>query len=233
VALFCQLWEQPEPGVVPDDDRLLASLARMAPETWTLARPQIARAFDTTSSPGFWLQKGLIETAIAQDAFVMQQSIAGSARMLRLTPEHRRSIAQAAALARWSKTKPKQTESVMPSDANVMLSPSVLGSRFSEESKKRQRAKKPRAPRQQLTHEELATTFGLPLALVKANAAKIHASGKYRNQYLTLVNWCKSDVENGRLEPDPNGVAVRDSIATHPDFIAGKNERERILRELS
>ena len=39
-----------------------------------------------------------------------------------------------------------------------------------------------------MTHEELAKTFGIPVALVKANAAKIHASGKYRNEYQALLN---------------------------------------------
>jgi len=73
VMLLCELWEQPEPGVVPDDDRLLASLARMTPETWTQARSQIARAFDTTSRPGFWIQKRMVATHEEQTAWVKAQ----------------------------------------------------------------------------------------------------------------------------------------------------------------
>lgn len=75
--LFCELWDQPEPGVIPDDARLLASLARATPEEWARHAVAIAAAFDTTSLPGYWVQKGLVETARAQDRYKRGQSLLG------------------------------------------------------------------------------------------------------------------------------------------------------------
>jgi len=112
-ALFCQLWEQPDPGVVPDDDRLLSSLSRMDRTEWDRVRPQIARAFDTTSRPGFWLQKGLVETARAQDRFKRAQSERG----------------KQGANARWPNTG--DGASIANEPPCKRDGPSVLGSRFS------------------------------------------------------------------------------------------------------
>lgn len=125
VMLLCELWEQPEPGVVPDDDRLLASLARMAPETWTLARPQIARAFDTTSRPGFWIQKRMVTTHAEQTAWFAAQS------------EHGRKGGEASAQARSTKPKSKPRGSrKRASSPLVSVMGSVSGSDSKSESEK-------------------------------------------------------------------------------------------------
>jgi hypothetical protein len=163
-ALFCQLWEQPEPGVVPDDDRLLASLARMAPETWTLARSQIARAFDTTSRPGFWLQSGMIQTAAAQDRFVASQSRAG----------------KRSANSRWGKENDKlRTTDPQPRVTDSLsggygepITPSVLGSRFSENL----------SPR-------VASLHGSPSTAVDDHAPNGHSNG---NGHLTIREWFRT-----------------------------------------
>lgn len=62
-ALFCNGWTQPEPGVIPENDRLLALLARCTPEEWAVVRPAVARCYDLEARPGFWVQRGTVATA--------------------------------------------------------------------------------------------------------------------------------------------------------------------------
>lgn len=208
-AIFCQLWEQPDPGMVPDSDRLLASLARMAPETWTRARSQIAGAFDTTSRPGFWLQRGMIQTAKAQDEFVARQSRYG----------------KAAAKSRWDKPEdaprianalPTALESECAPHARP-VTPSVLGSRFSVESTEESKAERPRARRapprkivRDCTPEQIqaaAQRFSLDPARVQLLAEQIALlvdAGKYVSAPAALLNWCSREHPsvNGAVNPD-------------------------------
>ena len=184
--LFCELWDQPEPGVVRDDDRLLASLARATTDEWVRIGSDVRRAFDAQERPGYLVQRGLVATVKAQDRFIASQSHAG----------------HVAAKARWANEKMRRASEPHPTPNATDVTPSVLGSRFSvlgetESKPERPRARKPRAPRRQLSLEELAAEFGIPVALVKANLAKIRASGKYRNEYQALVNWCKNDAADG------------------------------------
>lgn len=65
-ALWCAGWDQPEPGVLPDDDRLLGFLARCTPDEWAQVREAVARCYDRTSRPGAWIQQGTVETARRQ-----------------------------------------------------------------------------------------------------------------------------------------------------------------------
>lgn len=65
-ALFCNGWGQPEPGVLPDDDRLLSLLARMTPDEWAEVRDRVALCYDRTERPGFWVQQGTVRTAAEQ-----------------------------------------------------------------------------------------------------------------------------------------------------------------------
>ncbi len=53
-------WEEPEPGVLPDDDRVLSAMAGISPARWPRYREVISRCFDTTSRPGFWVQKRVV-----------------------------------------------------------------------------------------------------------------------------------------------------------------------------
>lgn len=75
--LFCSAWHVDDPGVLPDNDRVLASLARMDLAEWLAVRDQVARAFDT-SQPGVWIQKGLRRTLEAQDRYFIRQQRHGS-----------------------------------------------------------------------------------------------------------------------------------------------------------
>lgn len=117
MLIFCAAWDQEEPGVVPDSDRVLYSMARMSPEEWASVRAEVSLAFDTESRPGWWVQRGLVRTHQAQDKFVKRQSARG----------------EAGAKARWEKPLDGA------SNANALPPPmlddglsSVLGSRFSE-----------------------------------------------------------------------------------------------------
>jgi uncharacterized protein YdaU (DUF1376 family) len=58
--LWMRSWEEPEPGVLPDDDEILASLSGIGIKRWSRYKPAIARCFDTTSRPGFWVQKRVV-----------------------------------------------------------------------------------------------------------------------------------------------------------------------------
>lgn len=77
IALFCECWDMPEPGILPSDDNLLAILARCDPQDWEEVRDEVAAAFDTKSMPGFWIQKGLRATYEQQTAWYERQSELG------------------------------------------------------------------------------------------------------------------------------------------------------------
>lgn len=75
--LFCSAWDMPEPGVVPSDPAILASLSFATTEQWACHGPAIAKAFDTMSRPSHWVQSGLVETHRAQTRTNKARSIAG------------------------------------------------------------------------------------------------------------------------------------------------------------
>ena len=52
-------WSSDSPGVIPADDDFLAAASGMGAQ-WAAHRVPIARAFDTTSKDGFWVQKRII-----------------------------------------------------------------------------------------------------------------------------------------------------------------------------
>jgi len=75
--LMLELWRQPEPGVVPDNDNALAGLARMSRDQWGAVRPAVERAFDTSSRPGFWVLRSMVEALDEQDEYVETKVRAG------------------------------------------------------------------------------------------------------------------------------------------------------------
>lgn len=74
--LLCAIWDLEEPGVVPDDDRVLSRLSRTG-ERWSRYRERIAKAFDTKSRPGFWVQRRMIRTKLEQDRYTRTKSVQG------------------------------------------------------------------------------------------------------------------------------------------------------------
>jgi uncharacterized protein YdaU (DUF1376 family) len=58
--LWLRSWEEPEPGVLPDDDSIMAALSGIGLKRWPRYRELIKRCFDTTSRPGFWIQKRVV-----------------------------------------------------------------------------------------------------------------------------------------------------------------------------
>ena len=78
LVLFCEGWDMPEPGVFPDDDNLLAMYARVDIETWGELRQGISKAFDKALRPGFWIQKGTLETHRKQEEWFARQASLGS-----------------------------------------------------------------------------------------------------------------------------------------------------------
>src|SRR6185295_4329295 len=67
IMLLCGLWRQPEPGVVKDADSLLARLAHVSESEWAGLRLGVMTAFDTTTRPGFWVQRRMTKTIEAQN----------------------------------------------------------------------------------------------------------------------------------------------------------------------
>lgn len=65
LRLLVRLWKRPEPGVIADDDRLLASLSE-AGKLWPRIKAEIKPAFDSISRPGLLVQQGLVRTHQAQ-----------------------------------------------------------------------------------------------------------------------------------------------------------------------
>lgn len=78
-ALLPALWNQPEPGVVEDDDELLANLAMCTPAEWAEVRDRVARAFDLESRPGFWIQKRMREQHAAHQLEYKRRKRSGMA----------------------------------------------------------------------------------------------------------------------------------------------------------
>jgi uncharacterized protein YdaU (DUF1376 family) len=66
-TLLFGLWDLPEPGVAPANDRALAALARATPEEWERVKPAVTRAFDTETRPGWWVQRRMVREHEAQD----------------------------------------------------------------------------------------------------------------------------------------------------------------------
>lgn len=64
IMLLCAAWWQPEPGVVPAEHA--RALSEIPPDRWPAVEVEIARAFDTTSRPGFWIQRRMISERKAQ-----------------------------------------------------------------------------------------------------------------------------------------------------------------------
>lgn len=73
--LFCAGWELPEPGVYPNDDRVLAQLAMCSPREWSKLKAEVASAFEV--QPDVWVQKGLVRTRQAQVDYLDGQAEAG------------------------------------------------------------------------------------------------------------------------------------------------------------
>jgi hypothetical protein len=93
--LFCEGWDMPEAGVFPADDQLLAAFARTELSTWLQLRNEVATAYDTASRPGFWVQKGTVETCEAQKLWIDSRIESGrlggiaSGKARRSTPSSR------------------------------------------------------------------------------------------------------------------------------------------------
>lgn len=65
-TLLFHLWGLPEPGVVEDNDSVLAKLSWTTPDEWREVREAVCQAFDKSSRPGFWVQKRLVAEHAAQ-----------------------------------------------------------------------------------------------------------------------------------------------------------------------
>lgn len=78
IRLFCAAWDEDEPGVLPDNDAVLAGLAQMSHDEWAAVREAVAAAFKV--GDGQWVQKGLRETLKAQDQHIQHQRNKGKGR---------------------------------------------------------------------------------------------------------------------------------------------------------
>ena len=190
VHLLCHAWLSDRPGILPNDEKLLASLSGLG-ERWPEHRDSIARAWCITDA--HWMQTRLVKTRREQKKFRKDASGGGTATAEALTPEQRSEKARCAANARWN--------------ANRMLTDANTASASASASAKNQK-KRPRSIEIVLIGEkhisEAVALYGLPEATVRQLAAKIAVahdkSGKpYRNHPQALHTWCKR-------EPKPTPV---------------------------
>lgn len=77
ITLLCAAWESDEPGVLPGDDALLSRLTQVPPGQWRKVRDAVARAFDTTSRPGHWVQRRMVTVRAEQVERFARASDAG------------------------------------------------------------------------------------------------------------------------------------------------------------
>lgn len=110
-----------------------------------------------------------------------------------------------------------------------------------EESKKRAR-KAARVPTLTISAEQrraAAAKYGLEMIWIEAAANRIEAeaaAGKYVSAPGALHTWCANELRYRRERgnaPGGQNPSDRDAVSTHPDFLAGKLERERVLGELA
>lgn len=60
--MICNLWLAHDPGIVEDNPIALARTARCDSDEWERVKDYVRPAFDTTSKPGFWIQKRVVKT---------------------------------------------------------------------------------------------------------------------------------------------------------------------------
>jgi len=75
IRLLCVAWEQFEPGVLPDDDEILARFAHSTRREWRRVSEKVKAAFDRESRPGFLIQKRMMAERNAQAERYMMASI--------------------------------------------------------------------------------------------------------------------------------------------------------------
>ncbi|OGS01559.1 MAG: hypothetical protein A2V88_02745 [Elusimicrobia bacterium RBG_16_66_12] len=61
-TLLFGIWKMPEPGVVQNDDVILAALARATADEWGRVKPRVLAAFDSEGRPGWIVQRRMVET---------------------------------------------------------------------------------------------------------------------------------------------------------------------------
>ena len=233
ITLLCHAWMCDEPGVLEDDDSMLAALSGLG-DRWPACAASIRRAFRCTSREGrkVMLQERMQAERKAQSERFSLASLGGLTAASNMSGEQRIARAKAGADARWRANR-------MLTDAKGMLTPASASASASavESLPASPAARLPLKPSRkrpkphQLTHAEIAAEFNLPLARVQANAAKIAAKGIYRDVYRTLLNWCHSDVAQGFASEPANTDNEFNPINGHvQDFNADPNEAIRRAR---
>lgn len=77
ITLICAAWMSDEPGVLSADDAILARLTQASPAEWRKVRDGVARAFDTDSRPGSWVQRRMVRVRAEQADRFARASVAG------------------------------------------------------------------------------------------------------------------------------------------------------------
>jgi hypothetical protein len=254
--LWCEGWDQVEPGVFLDDDRILARLARLSPEEWVLYRPQIVEAFDTTSRPGFWIQKGTVATHEAQRERFRAKSASGKAganarwrneKDAGAIPDaiapasecHSRPNATAMARARAGSGSGVGSENLSPAASAAPPSAPPAGDKRPPRAKAR--ATLETTPEQRAA---CAVRFKLPRSTVDLLADRIALEGPsrgYSSGYSALLNWCKREADKAAAEapataPRPPGfwshldAAINDHLSD-PRRMLDAQRRARALAQ--
>ena len=140
IMLLCHAWLADEPGVLPNDDSLLAPLSGLGAR-WSECRAGIARAFtiaDTT-----WTQDRMHGERLSQLVSQRSASAGGIARMNALDASERRQLASHAASVRWHKSSNDNGQSQRDANDARSASASASASASQNPSRTREEAKPP------------------------------------------------------------------------------------------
>jgi len=104
VNLLCHAWDSDDPGVLPDDDELLAGLSGLGPR-WPDHRAAVMRAFAHNERGGnkVWVQKRMVIERTVQRVRYARSRAGADATNSKLDARQRQANARKAAQARWNK----------------------------------------------------------------------------------------------------------------------------------
>lgn len=97
--LLCHAWKSKDPGVLEYDARRFARLTRRSLKSWNAIREAVARAFDTTTTPGLWVTNSMRTAHELQNIRVIN--------------------ARSASVSRWKGPKPSADPHSHPPDSRL------------------------------------------------------------------------------------------------------------------
>lgn len=176
-TLWLNSWNMPEPGVIPADACVLRGLARATLDEWDRQEADVERCFDTTSRPGFWVQKRVVAEHKRQN-------------------EHRKKASRnglMGAQVRWRGHGD-------PNGGPMAIDSGSSGSSWVPPGSKEPTNGSLRliaGPSAACLQRCAARFPSLDLPVIEAKMLAYHQRNPYKNLDLAMVNWCKKAEAEG------------------------------------